>query len=195
MVTTGLCRALARRGIAVAPFKAQNMSTNSMVVPGPDGRGAEISRAQWIQALAARAAPETAMNPVLLKPGSDMRSQIVLRGRPFGQLAAGEYANRRAVLAEAAHRALADPRSRFDVVLCEGAGGIAEINLRAHDYVTMGLARAADLPVVVVGDIDRGGVFASLYGSLALLDPDDQALVAGFIINKFRGMPRCSPRD
>lgn len=187
MVTTGLCRALARRGIAVAPFKAQNMSTNSMVVPGPDGRGAEISRAQWIQALAARAAPETAMNPVLLKPGSDMRSQIVLRGRPFGQLAAGEYANRRAVLAEAAHRALADPRSRFDVVLCEGAGGIAEINLRAHDYVTMGLARAADLPVVVVGDIDRGGVFASLYGSLALLDPDDQALVAGFIINKFRG--------
>ncbi|MEY9213977.1 cobyric acid synthase [Thermobifida halotolerans] len=187
VVTSALCRAMARRGIRVAPFKAQNMSNNSMVVPGPDGQGAEIGRAQWVQALAARAEPETAMNPVLLKPGSDLRSHVVVRGRPFGRLAAGEFAGERAALARAAHTALEDLRSRYDVVVCEGAGGVAEINLRAHDYVNMGLARAADLPVVVVGDIDRGGVFASLYGSLALLDPADQALVSGFVINKFRG--------
>src|SRR5690606_36471946 len=135
----------------------------------------------------ARAEPETAMNPVLLKPGSDLRSHVVLRGRPHGRLAAGEFAGERAALADAGHTALADLRSRYDVVVCEGAGGVAEINLRAHDYVNMGLARATDLPVVVVGDIDRGGVFAALYGSLALLDPAYQALVAGFVINKFRG--------
>ena len=187
VVTSALCRALARRGIRVAPFKAQNMSNNSMVVPGPDGEGAEIGRAQWVQALAACAQPETAMNPVLLKPGSDLRSHVVVMGRPAGRLAAGEFAGERAALARAAHAALEDLRSRYDVVVCEGAGGVAEINLRAHDYVNMGLARAADLPVVVVGDIDRGGVFAALYGSLALLDPADQALVAGFVVNKFRG--------
>ncbi len=187
VVTSALCRALARRGIRVAPFKAQNMSNNSMVVADPDGRAAEIGRAQWVQALAARAEPETAMNPVLLKPGGDRTSHVVLRGRPSGRLRAGEFAGGRATLTEAAHAALADLRSRYDVVVCEGAGGVAEINLRAHDYVNMGLARAADLPVVVVGDIDRGGVFAALYGSLALLDPADQALVAGFVINKFRG--------
>lgn len=189
LVTSALCRALARHGIKVAPFKAQNMSNNSMVVPGPDGTGAEISRAQWVQALAARAEPETAMNPVLLKPSSDRGSHVVLRGRPFGRLAAGEFVGTRAVLAEAAYAALAELRSRYDVVVCEGAGGVAEINLRAHDYINMGLARAADLPVIVIGDINRGGVFASLYGSLALLDPADQALVAGFVINKFRGDP------
>src|SRR5690606_33682357 len=155
LVTSALCRALARHGIKVAPFKAQNMSNNSMVVPGPDGTGAEISRAQWVQALAARAEPETAMNPVLLKPSSDRGSHVVLRGRPFGRLAAGEFAGTRAVLAEAAYAALAELRSRYDVVVCEGAGGVAEINLRAHDSINMGLARAADLPVIVIGDINR----------------------------------------
>lgn len=191
-VTTGLCRALARRGARVAPFKAQNMSNNSVVVAAPDAgggpaRGAEIGRSQWIQALAAKAEPEAAMNPVLLKPGSDRRSHVVVMGHPFGELAAGEFAGGRTALAEAAFSALDDLRSRYDVVVCEGAGSVAEINLRAYDYVNMGLARRAGLPVIVVGDIDRGGVFASMYGSLALLDADDQALISGFVVNKFRG--------
>uniref|UniRef100_UPI00065BCD88 cobyric acid synthase n=1 Tax=Nostocoides japonicum TaxID=99481 RepID=UPI00065BCD88 len=187
VVTTGLCRLLARRGVRVAPFKAQNMSNNSMVVAGPDGDGAEIGRAQWIQAVAARATPEVAMNPVLLKPGSDRRSHIVLRGRPAGTIASSEFAGDRRVLAEAAFAAYDDLAGRFDVVVCEGAGSPTEINLRAGDYVNLGLARHADIPVVVVGDIDRGGLYAALYGTLALLEPADQRLVAGFVVNKFRG--------
>jgi adenosylcobyric acid synthase len=127
------------------------------------------------------------MNPVLLKPGTDRRSHVVLLGRPYGELAAGEFANGRTALAEAAHASLAELRTRFDVVVCEGAGSPAEINLRAGDYVNMGLARRGGLPVVVVGDIDRGGVFAAMFGTLALLDSDDQALMAGWIVNKFRG--------
>lgn len=188
VVTTGICRALARRGLSVAPFKAQNMSNNSMVAVDPvTGDGVEIGRAQWIQAVAARAVPEAAMNPVLLKPGSDRRSHVVVLGRPAGHLEAGEFAGGRKHLAEAAFGALDDLRDRFDVVVCEGAGSAAEINLRAHDYVNMGLARHGDLPTVLVGDIDRGGVFAAMYGTLALLDASDQALVRGFVINKFRG--------
>jgi adenosylcobyric acid synthase len=183
LVVTGLCRALARRGIAVAPFKAQNMSNNSCV--GADG--AEIGRAQYLQAQAACLAPESAMNPVLLKPGSDHRSHIVLRGRPFGILESGEYLNGRAQLAAAAFAAYDELASRFEVIVCEGAGSPAEINLRAGDYVNLGLARAKNLPVAVVGDIDRGGVFASLYGTFALLDAEDQRLVRAFLINKFRG--------
>ncbi|MFZ2526495.1 MAG: cobyric acid synthase [Rhodococcus sp. (in: high G+C Gram-positive bacteria)] len=188
VVTTGICRALSRRGLTVAPFKAQNMSNNSMVTVDPaTGVGSEIGRAQWIQAVAARAIPEPAMNPVLLKPGSDRTSHVVVMGAPAGRLEAGEFAGGRKHLAEAAFAALDDLRSRFDVVVCEGAGSAAEINLRAHDYVNMGLARHGDLPTILVGDIDRGGVFASMYGTLALLDPDDQALIRGFVINKFRG--------
>ncbi|KXF84622.1 cobalamin biosynthesis protein CobQ [Rhodococcus ruber Chol-4] len=188
VVTTGICRALARRGLSVAPFKAQNMSNNSMVALDPDtGAGVEIGRAQWIQAVAARATPEAAMNPVLLKPGSDRRSHVVVLGRPAGHLEAGEFAGGRRHLADAAFAAFDDLRARFDVVVCEGAGSAAEINLRAHDYVNMGLARHGDLPTVLVGDIDRGGVFAAMYGTLALLDAPDQALVRGFVINKFRG--------
>ena len=185
--TTGLCRLLARRGVRVAPFKAQNMSNNSMVVAGPDGSGAEIGRAQWIQALAAGATPEVAMNPVLLKPGSDRRSHVVLHGRPAGSISSAEFAGGRRVLAEAAFAAYAELASRFEVVICEGAGSPTEINLRANDYVNMGLARRAQMPVVVVGDIDRGGLYAALYGTVALLEPADQALVAGFVVNKFRG--------
>ena len=183
IVTTALCRAFARRGVRVAPFKAQNMSNNSMVV----GTGAEIGRAQWIQALAAGVEPEVAMNPVLLKPGGDRRSHVVVMGRPAGEISSAEFIGGRTHLAEAAYAAYDDLASRFDLVVCEGAGSPAEINLRADDYVNMGLAQHADMPVVVVGDIDRGGVFAAMYGTVALLDAADQRLMAGFVVNKFRG--------
>ena len=183
LVVTGLCRALARRGVAVAPFKAQNMSNNSCVC----GDGAEIGRAQYLQAQAAGIAPESAMNPVLLKPGSDHRSHIVLRGEPCGTLESGEYVNGRAHLAAASFAAYDELAERFEVIVCEGAGSPAEINLRAGDYVNLGLARAKGLPVVVVGDINRGGVFASLFGTVALLDDEDRRLVQAFLINKFRG--------
>lgn len=153
VVTTGLCRALARRGVRVAPYKAQNMSNNSMVCAGPDGRPAEIGRAQWAQARAAGVDPEPAMNPVLLKPGADRRSHVVLMGHPAGDVSSADWATGRRHLAAAAHTA-------FD-----------------------------DLAAVVVGDIDRGGVFAAMYGTVALLEPADQALIAGFVVNKFRGDP------
>jgi adenosylcobyric acid synthase len=185
LVVTGLCRALARRGVAVAPFKAQNMSNNSAVCAD----GAEIGRAQYLQAQAARVEPESAMNPVLLKPGSDRRSHVVLRGRPAGTLEAGEYATGRTHLAQAAYAAYEELAGRFDLVVCEGAGSPAEINLRAGDYVNLGLARRFDLPVVVVGDIDRGGVFAALYGTVALLASEDRATIRSFLVNKFRGDP------
>src|SRR5215472_16665868 len=187
VVTTGLCRAFARRGARVAPYKAQNMSNNSMVCPGPDGRMAEIGRAQWAQALAARVTPEPAMNPVLLKPGTDRRSHVVLMGLPAGDVSASDWTTGRRHLAAAAHAAFDDLAARFDVIVAEGAGSPAEINLRSSDYVNMGLARHASLPAVVVGDIDRGGVFAAMYGTVALLEAADQALIAGFIVNKFRG--------
>jgi adenosylcobyric acid synthase len=189
VITTGLCRALARRGVRVAPYKAQNMSNNSMVCAAPGGTTAEIGRAQWVQALAARAVPEPAMNPVLLKPGSDRRSHVVLMGHPGGTVDAGNWEAGRRHLAEAAHAAFDDLAARYDVIVAEGAGSPAEINLRAGDYVNLGLARHAGLPVVVIGDIDRGGVFAALFGTVALLAPEDQALLAGFVINKFRGEP------
>ncbi|WP_157417404.1 cobyric acid synthase [Nocardioides sp. Iso805N] len=186
VLTTGLCRAFARRGVLVAPYKAQNMSNNSMVVAQGDGF-AEIGRAQWVQALAARATPEVAMNPVLLKPGSDRRSHVVLMGQPAGAVSSADWEDGRRHLATAAHEAFDDLAGRYDVIVAEGAGSPAEINLRAGDYVNMGLARHADLPTIVVGDIDRGGVFAALLGTVALLSPEDQALVAGFVMNKFRG--------
>ncbi|MFD0687776.1 cobyric acid synthase [Actinomadura fibrosa] len=183
VVAAGLCRWLARRGVRVAPFKAQNMSLNSMVTED----GAEIGRAQYMQAQAAGVVPRAVMNPVLLKPGSDRRSQVVVLGRPVAEVDALEYGAHKERLREVVQRSLRELRDEFDVVICEGAGSPAEINLRAGDIVNMGLARAADIPVVVVGDIDRGGVFASLFGTVALLEPEDQALIAGFVINKFRG--------
>lgn len=183
LVTAGICRWLARRGLRVAPFKAQNMSNNSMVCAD----GAEIGRAQWLQAVAAGVEPEAAMNPVLLKPGSDRRSHVIALGKPFGTLEAGEFATGRRELARIAFDAFDDLRGRFDVVVCEGAGSPAEINLRQGDYVNMGLARRFSLPVLVVGDIDRGGVLAAMYGTAALLEPGDQALLAGWVVNKFRG--------
>lgn len=186
VVTAGLCRWLHRRGVSVAPFKAMNMSNNSVVTPD----GGEIGRAQGAQAAACGLEPETAMNPVLLKPGSDRRSHVVLRGRPFAEASAVSYAELHPVLRQAALEAFDELTSRFDVVLCEGAGSPAEINLRATDLANMGLADARDLPVVVVGDVDRGGVFASLFGTVALLSARDQSLIAGFVINKFRGDQR-----
>ncbi|QWF78339.1 cobyric acid synthase [Amycolatopsis sp. CA-230715] len=183
LVAAGLCRWLAREGVRVAPFKAQNMSNNSMVCAD----GAEIGRAQWLQARAAGVEPEAAFNPVLLKPGSDRRSHIVAMGKPFGVLDAGEYATGRRVLAKLAFDAYRELERRFDVVVCEGAGSPAEVNLRDGDYVNMGLAREFGLPVLVVGDIDRGGVLAAMYGTLALLDHEDQELIAGWVVNKFRG--------
>ena len=185
VITAGLCRWLARQGLKVAPFKAQNMSLNSFVTPG----GAEIGRAQVMQAAAAGVEPTADMNPVLLKPGSDRRSQVVVLGHPAAEADAVSYRSMATDLREVALASLDRLRAEFDVVICEGAGSPAEINLRATDVANMGLARAAGLPVIVVGDIDRGGVFAALYGTLALMPPADQELVSGFLINKFRGAP------
>ena len=185
VLTAGLCRWLTRQGVRVAPFKAQNMSLNSMVTLD----GAEIGRAQVMQAAAARVEPTAHMNPVLLKPGSDRRSQVVVLGRPVAEVDALGYGAHKTRLREVVAASLATLRAEYDVVICEGAGSPAEINLRAGDLANMGLARAAELPVIVVGDIDRGGVFAALYGTVGLLEPADQRLLAGFVINKFRGAP------
>ena len=205
VVTAGICRWLARKGISVAPFKAQNMSLNSFVTR----EGAEIGRAQAMQAAAARVEPSALMNPVLLKPGGDRTSQVVLMGRAVGEMSAKGYfgtdgpggsgstgstgstgerrIGRREELLEPVVACLEELRRTHDAVVCEGAGSPAEINLRRTDIVNMGLARAARLPVLVVGDIDRGGVFASMFGTTALLAREDQALLAGYLVNKFRG--------
>jgi adenosylcobyric acid synthase len=185
VVVAGMCRWLVRRGVKVAPFKAQNMALNSAVTP----EGAEIGRAQVAQAAAARLSPEAAMNPILLKPSGERTSQLVVMGQALAELDGRAYQALKPRLRMVVLEALASLADRFEVVICEGAGSPAEINLRADDLVNMGLARAANLPVVVVGDIDRGGVFASLFGTLALLDRADQALVGGFLVNKFRGDP------
>ena len=184
VVVAGICRWLAREGVRVAPFKAQNMALNSFVTR----EGAEIGRAQAAQAAAARAEPEAAMNPVLLKP-SAQDTQVIVRGRPWATASARGYQGMKKNLLPVVLESLENLRRRFDVVVCEGAGSPAEINLRAYDLANMGLARAVKMPVVLVGDIDRGGLFASLYGTLALLSAEDQALVAGFLVNKFRGDP------
>ncbi|ORB91757.1 cobyric acid synthase CobQ [Mycobacterium persicum] len=185
VVVAGLCRLLARGGVRVAPFKAQNMSNNSAVAV----EGGEIGRAQAIQARAAGLEPSVRFNPILLKPGSDRTSQLVIRGRVADSVTAAGYLRHRDRLAGVVLDELASLRAEFDAVICEGAGSAAETNLRATDLANMGLARAANLPVVVVGDIDRGGLLAHLFGTVAVLDPDDQAHIAGFIVNKFRGDP------
>ena len=182
-VVTGLCRLLARQGVKVAPFKGQNMSLNAMVTAD----GGEIGRAQWLQALAARAESDVTMNPVLLKPTSDHASQVVVMGRPTTVQPAADYHATKRSLTAAVDAALADLRTRYDVVVCEGAGSPAEINLLEHDLVNLGLARRAGIPAILVGDIERGGVFAHLYGTVALLPADLAALVRGFVINRFRG--------
>jgi adenosylcobyric acid synthase len=186
VLTAGLCRWLARHGVSVAPFKAQNMALNSAVTAD----GAEIGRAQAMQAAAARVEPEAAMNPVLLKPGSETRSQVVLLGQPVAEAGALDYQELKPMLQDAVTASIADLRRRFDVVICEGAGSPAEINLRHRDIANMGLARTAGLPVIVIGDIERGGLLAALYGTLAILDPADQRHIAAFVVNRFRGDQR-----
>ena len=183
VIVAGICRWLAREGVKVAPFKAQNMALNSFVTRDR----AEIGRAQAAQAAAARVEPEAAMNPVLLKPSAERSAQVIVRGKPCATASARSYRRMRGELLPVVLESFEDLRHRFEVVVCEGAGSPAEINLREGDLANMGLARAANLPVVVVGDIDRGGLFASLYGTLALLDREDQVLICGFLVNKFRG--------
>ncbi len=184
-LVTGICRLLSRHGVSVAPFKGQNMSLNSWVTRD----GAEIGRAQGVQALAAGAEPEAAMNPILLKPTGDRTSQVIVMGKPWAHLDAVEYRDARRELAPVVLRALGDLRARFDVVICEGAGSPSEINLLDGDLVNLGIAHAAGLPALVVGDIDRGGVLASLYGTVALLPDHLREMVRAFVINKFRGDP------
>jgi len=183
VLVAGLCRVLANRGLTVRPFKPQNMSNNAAVTAD----GGEIGRAQALQAIAARVEPTTDMNPVLLKPQSDRTAQLVVNGRVRGVMASGDYRRRKSdLLAEvlAAYRRLS---ARADIVVVEGAGSPAEINLRAGDIANMGFARASGVPVVLVGDIDRGGVIASLVGTQAVINPADAAMIHGFIVNKFRG--------
>ena len=184
-VVAGLCRLLARKGVKVAPFKAQNMALNAAVTPD----GSEIGHAQWVQALAAGAVPEAAMNPLLLKPTGERTSQLIVMGQPSGTLSTTDYHQVKDEMVLTVLDALADLRSRYDVVICEGAGSPAEINLLEHDIVNLPLADAAELPAIIVGDIDRGGVFAALYGTVALLPDHLRRHVAGFLVNKLRGDP------
>lgn len=183
VLVAGMCRLLARRGVRVAPFKAQNMSNNCAVTLD----GGEIGRAQALQALACGLEPDVSFNPVLLKPGSDHTSQVVVKGKADGHVSALTYRSRRKALRGVVAEALEELRGQFDVVLCEGAGSPAEVNLRESDIANMGLAELADLPVVVAGDIDRGGVLAHFVGTHAILSPEDRARITGFIVNKFRG--------
>lgn len=183
IVVTALCRIFSNRGIRVAPFKAQNMSNNSYVT---DQCG-EMGRAQVVQAEAARVPLHTDMNPVLLKPCSDTGAQVVVHGRARGTSQAREYFTDTAVLFGEARDALERLRRQFDLVVLEGAGSCAEVNLRERDFVNFRMAHACDAPVILVADIDRGGVFAQIVGTLEVLPPEDRARVKGFVINRFRG--------
>ena len=191
LLATALCRWAARRGIDVAPFKAQNMSNNARVVPAPDGGFAEIGTAQYFQALAARVAPTVDMNPVLLKPERDTASQVVLQGRVDATLSRMPWRERSTTLAVAARESFERLAARHELLVIEGAGSPAEINLAPNDYVNLGAARwareAGSLAALLVADIDRGGAFAHLYGTWALLPEDLRPYLAGFVLNKFRG--------
>ncbi|MBH0114114.1 cobyric acid synthase [Novosphingobium sp. YJ-S2-02] len=185
ILVAGLCRAFANRGLKVLPFKPQNMSNNAAVTSD----GGEIGRAQALQALAARVAPHTDMNPVLLKPQADRTSQLVVHGKVRGTLGSANFREARRNLLDEVLQSWHRLEAACDLVVVEGAGSPAEINLRAGDIANMGFARAAQVPVVLVGDIDRGGVIAALAGTRAVLDPEDAAMIEGFIVNKFRGDP------
>jgi adenosylcobyric acid synthase len=189
-LTTALCRWYARQGLKVAPFKAQNMSNNARVVPGLQGRLGEIGSAQYFQALAARAQPDVRMNPVLLKPERDTASQVVVMGEVRPDLAAVPWRERSEVLWPLAREALHELMRENDVVVIEGAGSPAEINLHTSDYVNMRTACEANAACLLVSDIDRGGSFAHLYGTHQLLPAHERALIRGFVLNRFRGDAR-----
>ena len=183
LLVTAFCRIFKRHGFSVAPFKSQNMSLNSFVTP----EGHEMGRAQVSQAEAAGLAPSALMNPILLKPTTNSKSQVIVNGKVYGNMSAVEYYAFKDNLRPQVQAAFDELSSRYDVVVIEGAGSPAEINLMDNDFVNMGMAAMAQAPVLLVGDIDRGGVFASLYGTVKLLPPDDQARIQGLIVNKFRG--------
>ena len=185
LLVAGLCRALVRRGYSVRPFKPQNMSNNAAVTSD----GGEIGRAQALQAMAAGVEPHTDMNPVLLKPQADRTSQLVVHGQVRGKLGSRNFRSARGELLEAVLASYHRLQAQCDVIVVEGAGSPAEVNLRAGDIANMGFARAADVPVILVGDIDRGGVIAAIAGTKAVIDPADAAMIRGFLINKFRGDP------
>ncbi len=182
-IVAGLARALTNRGLRVLPFKPQNMSNNAAVTP----EGGEIGRAQALQARACRVPPSVHMNPILLKPQSETGSQIIVQGRVFGTAKARDYQALKPQLMPHVLESFAHLQSSADLILIEGAGSASEINLRANDIANMGFARATNSPVILIGDIDRGGVIASLVGTRTVLDPADAALIAGFIVNKMRG--------
>src|ERR1700687_5516081 len=188
LIVAGLARAFADRGLEVRPFKPQNMSNNA----GVTGDRGEIGRAQALQARAPRTQPSVHMNPVLLKPQSEVGAQIVVQGRVHGTAKAAAYQSMKPDLMPFVLESCARLKTEADLVLVEGAGSASEINLRANDIANMGFARAAGVPVVLIGDIDRGGVIASLVGTKAVLDLQDAALIAGFLVNKFRGAPAIS---
>lgn len=183
LIVAGLCRAARRRGLRVAPFKPQNMSNNAAVTAD----GGEIGRAQALQARAAGLEPVVDMNPVLLKPESETGAQVILQGRRVDRAEARDYPAMKARLMAGVMESFSRLKAGHDLVIVEGAGSPAEVNLRAGDIANMGFARAADVPVVLVGDIDRGGVIAQIVGTQAVLDPEDAAMVAGFVVNRFRG--------
>ncbi|MCJ7526636.1 MAG: cobyric acid synthase [Methyloceanibacter sp.] len=185
LIVAGLARALVARGLKVLPFKPQNMSNNAAVTED----GGEIGRAQALQARAARVAPSVHMNPVLLKPQSEIGAQIVVQGGVYGRASAADYQRLKPELMPFVLDSFARLKGEADIVLVEGAGSASEINLRANDIANMGFARAADVPVVLIGDIDRGGVIASLVGTKAVIEAEDAALIVGFLVNKFRGDP------
>ena len=183
LLVAGLARAFSNRGMVVRPFKPQNMSNNAAVTAD----GGEIGRAQALQARAARVVPSVHMNPILLKPQSEVGSQIIVQGRVRGTAKAAEFQGMKAGLMPAVLESFARLQGEADLILVEGAGSASEVNLRRYDIANMGFARAADVPVILVGDIDRGGVIASLVGTKAVLDAADAAMIVGFIVNKFRG--------
>ena len=185
LIVAGLARACTKRGLRVRPFKPQNMSNNAAVTSD----GGEIGRAQALQARAARVPPSVHMNPVLLKPQSETGAQIVVQGRVYATAKAAAYQELKPQLLKSVLDSFAQLQAEADLVLVEGAGSASEINLRANDIANMGFARAANVPVILIGDIDRGGVIASLVGTKAVIDPADAALVTGFLVNKFRGDP------